>query len=150
LTAKTEGERGVTDGLVVIGTITLPGASRSVRHLRQFAGDLLGADHPRLDDIQLCLTEKFGNAIRHSRSGEGGWVTITLAAGSGVVRTEVTDDGGQGRPDMTRALDPLTENGRGLMLLAALSERWGYDEDAGGTTVWAEFPTPFACGGPPG
>ncbi|MBO2449608.1 ATP-binding protein [Actinomadura barringtoniae] len=138
----------MTDGLVVIGTITLLGESRSVRQLRQFAGDLLGADHPRLDDIQLCLTEKFGNAIRHSRSGEGGWVTVTLSAGSGVVRTEVTDDGGLGRPGITREVDPLTENGRGLMLLAALSERWGYDGDGEGVTVWAEFPTPFGCDGP--
>jgi anti-sigma regulatory factor (Ser/Thr protein kinase) len=132
----------VNEELVVLGTITLPGVGSSAGHLRLFARDLLGLDHPRLDDIGLCLTEKFSNAIQHTASGSGGGrVTVTLAAGRGVVRTEVTDEGGGGRrPALPAPGDHLPEHGRGLLLLNALSERWGYEPAGPGTTVWADFP----------
>ncbi|MFC6936841.1 ATP-binding protein [Actinomadura yumaensis] len=112
---------------------------KSAGYLRVFARDILGADHPRLDDIGLCLTEKFTNATLHTASGKGGWVTVTVRTGRGVVRTEVTDDGADGRRPCTRPGNGFSEHGRGLMLIDALAERWGYDEAGPRTTVWAEF-----------
>ncbi|WP_433323450.1 ATP-binding protein [Spirillospora sp. CA-294931] len=125
----------------VLGTITLPGVGRSARYLRGFARDMIGADHPRLGDIGLCLTEKFANATVHTASGKGGLVTVSVCAARGVVRTEVTDDGAGGaRPTLfVPPGEPFSEHGRGLLLLGALSDRWGYLEDGLRTTVWAEF-----------
>lgn len=129
----------VNDDLIVLGTITLPGVGRSAGYLRSFARDMLGPDHPRLDDIKVCLTEKFSNSIMHTASGRGGWVSITLAAGRGVVRTEVTDDGAGGARPLVPGEDTLGEHGRGLRLLDSLAVRWGFVEDGQRTTVWAEF-----------
>ena len=32
--------------------------------------------------------------------------------------------------------DPLVVFGRGLMLVEAMTDRWGSEHDPGGTTVW--------------
>ncbi|WP_308434395.1 ATP-binding protein [Streptomyces litmocidini] len=38
-----------------------------------------------------------------------------------------------------KAAGPLDEGGRGLVLVEAVTDRWGVEERAGGKTVW------FAC-----
>jgi anti-sigma regulatory factor (Ser/Thr protein kinase) len=129
----------VNGELVLLGTITVPGNADSSRRVRTFAEETLGTDHRLLGDIGLCLTEKFGNAVRHTASGKGGTVTVRLLAGGGVVRSEVTDDGAGGARPKSPEGAALLESGRGLFLLAALSRRWGYDEDGARTTVWAEY-----------
>ncbi|MBA9007565.1 ATP-binding protein [Thermomonospora cellulosilytica] len=126
-------------GLVVLGTLTVPGDAAHVRRVRAFAREVLGADHPLLGDIGLCLTEKFGNAVRHTASGRGGMVVVTLLGGDGLVRSEVTDDGAGGERPRRPGHGELAENGRGLLLVAALSRRWGYEADGVRTTVWAEY-----------
>ncbi|MDL4776560.1 MULTISPECIES: ATP-binding protein [Thermomonosporaceae] len=130
--------------LSVLGSITLPGKGRSARYLRVFARDILGPAHPRLDDIGLCLTEKFTNATLHTASGQGGWVTVRVRGVHGLVRTEVTDDGADGRRPRSRPPEPdaFCERGRGLLLLSALADRWGFDEAGARTVVWAEFLAP--------
>lgn len=36
-------------------------------------------------------------------------------------------------------MEDLTESGRGLRIIEALSHRWGIESLDGGKTVWAEF-----------
>jgi anti-sigma regulatory factor (Ser/Thr protein kinase) len=139
----------VNDELMVLSTWALPGTARSAGYLRALVRELLGRDHPRLHDISLGLTEMFTNAVAHTRSGNDGWVTITMAGGGGVIRAEMIDEGASGaRPrvqnDDGRQGDAwqdggLREDGRGLILLAALSDRWGFADGGLGTRVWAEF-----------
>ncbi|MCX4980600.1 ATP-binding protein [Streptomyces sp. NBC_00572] len=37
-----------------------------------------------------------------------------------------------------KAADPLDEGGRGLVVVEAVTDRWGAEERAGGKTVWFE------------
>jgi anti-sigma regulatory factor (Ser/Thr protein kinase) len=50
----------------------------------------------------LLVTEVFGNSVRHSGSGAPGeTVTITVAAGGGVARVEVSDWSEPGVPTLS-------------------------------------------------
>ncbi|MGI8333978.1 ATP-binding protein [Actinomadura scrupuli] len=154
------------DGLVVLGTVTLPGTLRSVAYARSFLRDLLPPGDPALDDVVLVGSETVCNAITHTASGQpGGTVTVGLAGGCGVYRLEVADEGSGGarplprpgggpedgaRPGTASGGRPETwpedgaESGRGLRIVRALSLRWGFHEDGDRTIVWAEFPAPTA------
>jgi anti-sigma regulatory factor (Ser/Thr protein kinase) len=132
--------------LVVIGTITLPGTRRSVACARSFLRDLLPPGDPALDDLVMVGSETVCNAITHTASGHaGGTVTLTLAAGGGVYRLEVADQGGGGTrpcPPPENGPEDDAESGRGLRIVNELSLRWGFHEDGAQTIVWAEFPGP--------
>ncbi|MEU5879235.1 ATP-binding protein [Spirillospora sp. NPDC047279] len=126
----------------VLAALTLPGVERSVGHARRFVEDTLVPDvcspgDELLDDVKLVVDELVGNSIRHTRSGDGGKVTIVLLEQHGILRPEVTDDGADGSPHMVD--DPDGEGGRGLRIVDALADRWGYRESGRRTTVWAEF-----------
>jgi anti-sigma regulatory factor (Ser/Thr protein kinase) len=101
------------------------------------------AGTPRADDMELIACELITNSIRHTPAGDqGGKVTITVRAGSGRSRVEVSDPGtgqwhppadgqhGTGRPD--------AEYGRGLAIIATLADKLGHDATPEGQTLWAE------------
>ncbi|MEU9019084.1 ATP-binding protein [Actinomadura sp. NPDC048394] len=129
------------EGLVVLGSVTLPGVGRSVGCARAFVRDFL-AGLPDRDDVVMAVSETVANAVTHTASGlEGGLVTVTVAAGSGTVRLEVTDDGAWGTRPYVKD-DPGAETGRGMRIVQGLAARWGYRADGTRTVVWAEFPAP--------
>ena len=121
--------------MTVQSMLTLPGVERSVARARRFPGELLGAVHPRLDDIELCTSELVTNAVLHSASGKGGHVTIVAAGDQRSVQISVIDDGGGVVPP-GRPCDLESENGRGLVIVAELADEWGVDAAGGRTTVW--------------
>jgi anti-sigma regulatory factor (Ser/Thr protein kinase) len=100
-----------------------------------------------IDDLDLVLSELAGNAVRHA----GGITRITLARLGASVRLGV-GDGVDRAPTVrqpvaaARREDPIgvqemLEGGRGMFLVAELSERWGVDHDweRPGKLVWAEL-----------
>jgi anti-sigma regulatory factor (Ser/Thr protein kinase) len=106
-------------------SMTVAGRPERARVARAFTAGVLGPGHPCGDDAALLVSELFGNSVRHSGSGAAGQtVTIAVSAADGVVRVEVTDRSGRGVPRL-RASDGDTEDGRGLVLVAGLSARWG-------------------------
>lgn len=128
----------------VLGEITVPGVRRSVGVARRFVRDLVPG-FPGLDDLITVVSETVANAVTHTASGlAGGRVTVVLAAGDGVYRLEVADDGAAGgRPHVKtpHVRDGVgAETGRGMRIVAALSSRWGFRADGPRTVVWAEFP----------
>jgi anti-sigma regulatory factor (Ser/Thr protein kinase) len=127
----------MSGGLVVLGSLTLPGVRRSVGYARRFVRDMVPADHPRLDDLVVVVSETVCNAIAHTDSGDGGVVTVSLLAGGDVHRLEVADDGGRGRPQVKA--EAGGESGRGLRVVEALADGWGFRTDGARTVVWAEF-----------
>jgi anti-sigma regulatory factor (Ser/Thr protein kinase) len=86
-------------------------------------------------DLQLVATELVTNAYLHGlppvRFG------LCQPSADDVLRVEVTDCG----PAMPRVRhpDPLTQHGRGLLLVDACSVRWGVETGRDGKTVWAEL-----------
>lgn len=85
------------------------------------AGFLPGS--PALDDAALLTSELVTNAILHSASGlPGGQVMVSVRAGEGMVRVDVTDQGAV-PPDLTapRGL------GQGLAIVTVLADVFGAD-----------------------
>lgn len=85
------------------------------------------------DDIALVVTELVVNAIRHA----GTDVTVTLKPIDNGVRLEVSD--GSTRPLRPRQAAGSDEGGRGLLLVDALSHRYGVEAESKGKRVWAEL-----------
>lgn len=90
------------------------------------------------DDVELMTSELLSNAVRY---GEGDKAHVHITATPEVLRIEVRDDGRGSVPDSTES-DPYDERGRGLLIVAALSARWGLDHDQTGTTAWFEYDRP--------
>jgi anti-sigma regulatory factor (Ser/Thr protein kinase) len=123
----------------VMGTLTLPGDERSVAAARRFVRDTIGADHPVVEDAELCMSELVTNAIVHTASGHGGLVTVTVAGeAEDVIRISVTDDGAGGAVPYLRDV-PLSVSGRGILIVTTLAAEWGVEADADGTTTWARL-----------
>ncbi|KWW98164.1 hypothetical protein TH66_23280 [Carbonactinospora thermoautotrophica] len=119
--------------------VTLPGIPAMASVARHYVRELL-ADCPRVDDVELVVSELVGNALRHTRSGGDGSFTLRVLLKPGWVRVEVADQGGPGAPQVVRAGEE--ESGRGLAIVAMLADRIGHDLTVEATTVWAEFGWP--------
>lgn len=91
-----------------------------------------------IEDAALCTAELATNAILHSRTK----FTVAVRRSPHGVRIDVHDD----RPDLLPLVVPHTlgpldtgVTGRGLMLVAAVANRWGYFTTDIGKTVWCEI-----------
>ncbi|MFF3845771.1 ATP-binding protein [Streptomyces sp. NPDC002328] len=86
----------------------------------------------------LIVSERVGNAVRHTSCR---LVRVSVwRVTNDLVRIGVTD-----KTHALPKMDPAAyddEIGRGLVLVDALSHRWGYDEKRWGKTVWAELAVP--------
>ncbi|MEW1771750.1 ATP-binding protein [Streptomyces sp. NPDC086777] len=89
-------------------------------------------------EVRLCATELLTNVIDHV--GEGAPVTVRVipAASLGHTRIEVTDPA-PGTSPALRSATAAEESGRGLLLLAALADRWGVERGRDRKTVWCEL-----------
>jgi PAS domain S-box-containing protein len=87
------------------------------------------------DTTELIVSELLTNAIRHAKSP----IEIRLIL-DGALTCEVSD-GSRAGPHL-RCADPYDEDGRGLLLVAQLTERWGTRRTRTGKTIWAQQPLP--------
>ncbi|MFE2045859.1 ATP-binding protein [Streptomyces sp. NPDC059477] len=112
---------------------------------------LLAVEQLRAWQVSPCVTERAecivaelaSNAALHGRvQGRDFRVALTLDMATGTVRVSVTDARGERLPLAPgAAADTPTdsESGRGLLLVAALADRWGTKPyPPSGKTVWAE------------
>ncbi|WLW49847.1 ATP-binding protein [Streptomyces sp. YU58] len=97
------------------------------------------------DDAALVITELAANAVAHgvpgSASGEEGvWLGILLDSAHVLL---TVSDPGDDPPACTVTGDPaLREHGRGLIIVDALAEEWGWTlKPPAGKTVWARLST---------
>jgi anti-sigma regulatory factor (Ser/Thr protein kinase) len=95
------------------------------------------------DDVVTVAVELATNAVRHTASGRGGSFALEITWYPFAVRVAVADDGAEARPRLVD--DPMSECGRGLQVVHALSSRTGVAGDHHGRLVWAEIP--WAPGG---
>ncbi|MFH9353756.1 ATP-binding protein [Kitasatospora sp. NPDC017646] len=99
-----------------------------------------GYDSPLNDTLSLITAELAANAVRHGRV-PGRDFAVRLAEHPDTLRVKVSDTRAERTPPAilpTPADD--AESGRGLLLVAALADRWGTSPRpaAPGKTVWAE------------
>lgn len=98
-----------------------------------------------LSDALAVAAELVGNAIRHAAALPGGIIRVAWHLRSGptmeVVELRVTDGGAATEPRVCTA-DVDAIDGRGLSIVDAIAERWGFDRDALGQSVWAEIRWP--------
>lgn len=125
---------GYTDAMTS-ATATEPLATDDPRKARRvLAGQLAAWGLTRLaDDVELVISELVMNAVEHA----GGVRSIALTARDGRVLVEVGDDDPTSPTPMT--VDPAQPRGRGLLLVAAVSQDWGVRPRDGGKVVWAEL-----------
>ncbi|MFC9304185.1 ATP-binding protein [Streptomyces albidoflavus] len=96
------------------------------------------------DAVVLLVAELSANAVQHGRvPGRDFHVRLTVPAQPiAPVRIEVTDTRGERTPVPAPCLPgPDRTEGRGLLLVAALADRWGWGprpDGAPGKIVWAE------------
>ena len=120
----------------VTGELALDPVPASVGVARRFMRDMVGAvDEDTLDTVLLLASELVTNAILHAHTP----VELGAVVDGGLVLVCVADR----LP--TEPLTPLDHSGhrpggRGLALVADLSERWGTATWTGGKTVWFTMP----------
>jgi anti-sigma regulatory factor (Ser/Thr protein kinase) len=102
--------------------------------IRQSAADLLtGQPAETVQDVLLVITELVDNVVQHT-SGGG---ELYLRREESTVWVEVHDHS-RTAPRLQRA-DPRTPGGRGLLLVAAVTDRWGSEPTPTGKLVWARL-----------
>lgn len=83
--------------------------------------------------VALIVTELAANAVRHA----GGEVTVAIRRQGATLRLEV-GDGSERRP-VRRHVGPSAVDGRGLLIVEALADRWGVEQQGVGKVVWVEL-----------
>ena len=121
------------------------------RYARAFVPGVLadwGLEHLR-EDAELVASELVTNALRvtctagsatfTAASSRRAMIRVRLVLLEGSLIIEVWDPA-VARPSPARAMDPDAENGRGMLIVEALSAQWNsYDPAEGGKWVWAEL-----------
>ncbi|WP_371775147.1 ATP-binding protein [Streptomyces sp. NBC_01438] len=127
---------------------------RGARLARRLAGERLDAwgvpyGSDTHDAVTLVVAELSANAVRHGHV-PGRDFRLRMSAEGMALRVEVTDTRGERTPVRPIAeppgagLDVEGDGGRGLLLVAALTDRWGWFPctDGPGKTVWAVVEAP--------
>ncbi|WP_026248299.1 ATP-binding protein [Streptomyces sp. LaPpAH-108] len=111
---------------------------RGARLARLLAADQLRSWGVPTRVASQIVAELATNAATHGRL-PGRSFRLTLIVSGGTLRIEAVDTRGDRLPEC-REPDPLAESGRGLLLVAALADRWGVAEDHfPRKIVWAEL-----------
>ena len=114
--------------------LRLPHSDRAPRLARAFVAENLQGW--QLDDMvetaSLVVSEVVTNAVIHARSD----AELLLERTPTALRISVIDHGeGLSQREKTGGGD----GGRGLVIVEALSSRWGTERTGGGNCVWAEL-----------
>ncbi|MEU5532699.1 ATP-binding protein [Streptomyces sp. NPDC020362] len=123
-------------------TETLPCEPETARRARRLVSAALNSwGIGEMSDVgTLIVSELVGNAVRHTPCR---LIRVSVRrVTNDLVRIGVTDKF-HALPEMGPVVGG-DETGRGLVLIDALSYRWGYDRKRWGKTVWAELAVP-AC-----
>ena len=112
--------------------LPVPAAVASVRHFVREALTGWGLDD-LVGDVTLVTSELATNAITHGSSP----FRTSLSRADGVVRVSV-EDSSMAWPEPHDA-EPGDQDGRGMAIVAMLSDRSGCDSTPAGKVAWAEL-----------
>jgi anti-sigma regulatory factor (Ser/Thr protein kinase) len=113
-----------------------PSVAPSAASARRFVAAALrrwGCPDDFIELVLLLTSELVTNAYRHA----GTETRVSVRFDDDCTRVEVRDVG-RGEPEL-QPLDTDRVDGRGLQIVDALADRWGYHSNAGGTAVWFEL-----------
>jgi anti-sigma regulatory factor (Ser/Thr protein kinase) len=110
------------------------GHPAGVAQARRFVASVLNGC-PLTDTAVLLTSELVTNALAHTPSGTGGSFEVIVWRDADSVLVAVLDDGSDRSP-ATVGIDPESESGRGLGLVAALAVRWGHQGGTAARAVW--------------
>jgi len=103
---------------------------QSVTAARLFVRDRLGDQSLEIvQAAEVMTSELASNCVRHARTD----FELAIHA-QDRIRIEVSD-GGEGRPRLLSP-SPRELSGRGLRIVEAMSDAWGFVPTSGGKTVW--------------
>ena len=107
----------------------------TLREVRRFVRDTLrGWDRTRsVEAAQLIASELATNAVKHAHSP----YSVSVSRADSMIRIEVHDTSFTHPAPAAHNVANL--GGRGVRLVAALSNAWGTREEPDGKTVWAEL-----------
>lgn len=117
---------------------TVPRAPHSSARLRSLLWSTFACwdcDPDRMHDAALVLSELVGNAVRHA---DGDRLQVQLRRTGDLLRIAVRDGSPAGPAPREATCED--ETGRGLLIIDALSYRWGWQPRPGGKVVWADVP----------
>jgi anti-sigma regulatory factor (Ser/Thr protein kinase) len=94
-----------------------------------------------IERAEHVVAELAANAALHGRvQGRDFLLALTLDETAGTLRFAVSDTRGECRPAVPPERGTDDESGRGLLLVDALTDRWGTEpRTPSGKTVWAEI-----------
>jgi len=112
---------------------TPEGASQARAVVREAAAEL------RLDggitcELLLATTEAFANAVEHGSPRDPRGILLSIQGGDGGIGIEVCD-WGRGFDLGTRSVKPSREGGRGIPIIAAITDRLEVLREVGMTRV---------------
>ncbi|MFE2748747.1 ATP-binding protein [Streptomyces scopuliridis] len=92
------------------------------------------------DYLELAVSELVTNAVVHGRAAKGSRVTVTYRLDEERLWAEVRD-WASGMPKISRPSPRgmYADGGRGLRVVAAITDRWGVIPRVIGKSVWFEF-----------
>jgi anti-sigma regulatory factor (Ser/Thr protein kinase) len=130
-----------------VSTLWVQHASSSAalaRHSVLAAFDAAGLTTEQGLDAALIASELVGNAVRHAAPLPSGQLAVSWSVDAEGYEVSVTDGGVPGATPAigARQADTRDPDGRGLRIVAELSDDWGVASRAGATTVWARTRTP--------
>ncbi|MGA5067130.1 ATP-binding protein [Streptomyces exfoliatus] len=99
----------------------------------RLAGSGIRDDEPLAETLVLIISELVTNAVVHTGCPA---VLRMLIAAEGGVRVEVVD--ASNRPPKPRHAEGEDTNGRGLELVDGLADRWGWQPEGAGKSIWCE------------
>ena len=116
-----------------------PDAS-SLREGRRFVAETLRdwqVDEARIEPVLLVANELMANAIVHAKSAP----VLSLEEDGGDLLLRVADT--SSAAPTPRIPTTNAAGGRGLIMVEALADRWGFDAHSSGKVVWVTFTGAF-------
>ncbi|MER6997520.1 ATP-binding protein [Streptomyces sp. NPDC000410] len=111
----------------------------------RLAGSGIGDDEPLAETLVLLISELVTNAVVHT--GCPAVLRMLFGVAGDAIRVEVADT--SARPPRPRHADGDDTNGRGLELVDGLADRWGWQPEGAGKSIWCEVDRCAAAPRPP-
>ena len=128
------------DEPVMLGCVRLAAQPESVGEARSVTREVLGRlriGEVARENAELVVSELVTNAVVHGGAGDDAHVLLVVMQSGPTLKVKVYDT----TPNLGPRPAPTSdaESGRGLVIVDALSDRWGATASTYGKCLWAEF-----------